>query len=246
MKKRIIRGIAFSAILIVPVCCFSQNAVADSLFIQKFQDSVLQQYYAKMNANTPIYSGAEYTGHGQSISGHAFFVSETPTEGIIEYDGILYKKLLVRYELVEDAIILKDYTQNYFIQLNSAKISRFWIGKNEFIRPSFMAQESKFPSDGFFQRLYNGKSWALAKRSKQLIYKTNEEKVTMQYKTFNSYFIRKGNAILSVTGKKDILSAFEDKKIEIRKFIGEKHLNFKKDPEGMLISICSFYDQLKN
>ncbi|MBL0135701.1 MAG: hypothetical protein IPP79_17865 [Chitinophagaceae bacterium] len=246
MKKRIFRGIGLSAIFIIPVYCFSQNAGADSLFILKFQDSVLQQYYTKTNANTPIYSGAEYIGHGQSISGHAFFVSETPTDGIIEYDGILYKKLLVRYELVEDAIILKDYTQNYFIQLNSAKISRFWIGNSEFIRPSFVLPESKFPSPGFYQRLYNGKSWVLAKRSKQLIYKTTEEKVTMQYKTFNSYYIMKGNEIITISGKKDIISAFEDKKVEIRKFIGEKHLNFKKDPEGMLISICTYFDQLKN
>lgn len=238
--------IALPALLLVPLASISQNTFVDTNFIQKFQDSILQQYYTRMNANTPIYSGAEYTGHGQSISGHAFFISDTPAEGIIEYDGIIYKKLLMRYELVEDAVILKDYTQNYFIQLNSAKISRFWIGNNEFILPSYVAPEIKFPAEGFFQRLYNGRTWALAKRSKQLIYKTTEEKVTMQYKTFNSFFIRKGSEIFPVSGKKDVLSVFEDKKTDIRKYIGEKRLNFRKDPETFLTSVCSFYDQLKN
>lgn len=244
MKKRMLR-IMLLAFLAAPIACFSQTPSTDSSFIQKFQDSILQQYYTRMNANTPIYSGAEYTGHGQSISGHAFYISETPTEGIIEYDGIMYKRLLMRYELVEDAVILKDYTQNYFIQLNSAKISRFWIGNNEFILPSYAAPELKFPATGFFQRLYNGATWALAKRTKQLIYKTTEEKVTMQYKSFNSFYIRKGSEVYPVSGKKDILSVFEDRKTDIRKFIGEKHLNFKKDPETFLTSVCSYYDQLK-
>lgn len=245
MITNMFRFFVIQLILLNSLTCWSQNSISDSLNLKKFQDSSLLQYYRQLKANVPIYSGAEYTGHGQSINGHAFFATDIPVEGAIEYDGILYRNIFLRYELVEDAIIIKDYTQNYYIQLNSAKISRFWMGPNEFIRPSYEVPDTKSVDNGFYQILYKGDTWVLAKRTKQLSYKTSEEKVTTQYKSFQTFYIKNGTEWIPISNNKDIILAYSDKKVEIRKFISENHLRFKKDPDNILIRIAAHYNELK-
>ena len=225
---------------------FAQSALRDSLWTLRIKETTINMYYGSIKGNAPFFNGAEYTGHGQNIIGHPFFGSGNTFSGFLEYDGVLYNNVSMQYDIVDDAIIISDFTNNYFIRLNSKKIGRFSLYNFEFIQPSFYQGASKIPQDGFFQQLYNGSTIVLVKRKKVVIHKTTiEEKLNDRYGQFNSYYIRKGNDYLSIGRKKDIIQAFADKKNEIRKFIGENNLNFRKQPDEMLVRTAAYYDQIK-
>ncbi|MBC7849871.1 MAG: hypothetical protein H7Y31_09045 [Chitinophagaceae bacterium] len=208
------------------------------------QDSVISIYYENIRENAPFFNGAEYTGHGQGIIGHAFFESDQPYRGWLEYDGVLYKNLDLRYDLIDDAVIIKDYSGNFYMRLNSNKIRAFGLGNYEFVQPSY--GKGDFEGAGFFQRVYNGTSTVLVKRRKQVVFRTTEEKSISSYIQYNDYYVRSRNRYQVVEGNNSVLRAFSDHRSELKKFINNNKLNVRKQAELALIRIASHYDQLKN
>ena len=225
---------------------FAQSENRDSLWTLRKKEEAIKTYYQSIKENAPFFNGAEYTGHGQNIIGHPFFANGNAYSGFLEYDGVLYNNVSMQYDIVDDAIIISDFTNNYFIRLNSKKIGRFTLYDYVFIQPSFYQGAGEVPENGFFQQLYNGSTTILVKRKKMVIHKTTmEEKSNDRYRQFNSYYIRKGNVYLAIGRNKDVIRAYADKKNEIRKFIGENKLNFRKKPDEMLERTAAYYDQLK-
>lgn len=232
------------------VCFFhselmAQPGISDSILVNRMHEALTNRYYQSIKENAPFLSGVEYTGHGQGLIGHAFFDTENSYTGWLEYDGVIYKNIIMQYDLVEDAIIVKDFTQNYFIKLNSQKISSFSLGKNVFAQPAFQQKDEKVPWEGFFQQLYNGSTTALVKRRKQVVYSATIEKLIGRYFQYNSYYIKRGADYYPITRTKDILKVYSDKKNEIRKFIMDKKLSFRSQPEEMIAQIAAYYEQTK-
>lgn len=231
---------------IVSIQTIAQTEKKDSLLISTIQETATNRYYTSIKENAPFYNGSEYTGHGQNLIGHAFFGTGNAYNGYLEYDGVVYSNVSMQYDIVEDAIIIRDFTKNYFIRLNSKKIGSFSLYGQLFIQPSFYEKNGNAPEEGFFQQLYKGSTSVLAKRKKKLSNKQGtEEKNIGRFLQFDSYFIKKGNDYLAISRKKDIIQAYADKKNEIRKFIGDHAFSFRKQPDDMLIKVAAYYDQLK-
>ena len=218
----------------------------DSLWMLRIKETAIKTYYQSIKENAPFFNGAEYTGHGQNIIGHAFFGNGNAYNGFLEYDGVLYNNVSMQYDIVDDAIIISDFTNNYFIKLNTRKIGTFSLGNSVFVQPAFYKIKENIPGEGFYQQLYNGFTTVLVKQRKQVVYKATAEETIARFVQYNSYYIKKGLNYLPVSRKKDILEIYDDRKNEIRKFIEDNKLNFRKNPVTMLEKIAAYYDQIKN
>ncbi len=225
---------------------FAQNENIDSLWTLRIKENVIKTYYQSIKENAPFFNGAEYTGHGQNVVGHPFFGSGNANSGFLEYDGVLYTNVSMKYDIVDDAIIVIDFTNNFNIKLNTRKIGTFSLGNNVFVQPAFYQLNENIPGEGFYQQLYNGFTTVLVKQRKQVIYKATDEGTIARFVPYNLYFIKKEADYLPITRKKDVLEIYRDRKGEIGKFIEENKLNFRKDPGTMLEKIAAYYDQIKS
>jgi hypothetical protein len=218
------------------------STINDSIASVKLQDSLISRYYQGVGRNAPFFNGAEYTGYGQGLVGNAFFENNLPVAGWLEYEGVLYRNVRILYDIVEDVLLVKDFGDNYLVRLNNKKIKSFGFGEYRFVKAGFNAA---LPVDeGFYQLLYQGSTEVMARKFKLINYKTTTEKTTGTFVQYNNYFISKNNRIYTIGKRKDIIKAYSDRKNEIRKFIGENKLNFKKNPERMLTRVAAYYDQL--
>lgn len=219
----------------------AQGSLDSTLYLNSVQ-KLSKFYYASLKENAPIYNGSAYTGHGQNIEGHPFFLEKAAFIGQVEYDGVWYINIPMQYDLIDDAVVIKDFTGNYPIKLNSQKIRSFKLDSFEFVQAY---QISSMIPAGFYQRLYKGGTQVLAKKKKQVLYRTNEEKTIANYQEFKSYFIVKDGVFTEVSKVKQLFAIYSDKTKEIKNMIGQKKLSFRKNPEQMLTAIASFYDQTK-
>jgi hypothetical protein len=181
----------------------------------------------------------------KNIKGHPFFESEQMQEGSISYEGIIYPHIFFWYDLVNDEIIIKDFTSNFNIRLLPEKIRYFSILNHVFIR---LVQDSTSDAswkNGFYDRLYEGKIMVVAKRKKQINHSTNAEEVINWFQQYNNYFIIKDDVYYHITNLKSLLSVFRDKKKEIRKFMEEIKPDYRKQREKTMIEIAGYYDKLK-
>lgn len=232
--QNFLTGGLFLSLLLAELPAQAQNPI---------RDSALQSYYRFIKENAAIFSGSAYLPRGTEITGHPFYQEDSLQNGSLVCQGIVYDNIPLKYEIFDDALILKDYTQNYFIRLNGSKIAAFTINNDAFIRPSYDDPATEAAHPGFYQRIYNGTVEVLVKHKKVLLYKTTIDKTLTWYETYKYYYIRKGNEWFTISGHNDLVRAFSDKKQEIRRFLSGKE-KFKKNPEALLKVTAAYYDEL--
>jgi hypothetical protein len=162
------------------------------------------------------------------------------------YDENIYTNVPMYYDLVNDALVIKDYTQNFPIKLLTEKIKYFVIDGDKFINA---AADSAFAAElqkGFYEDLYRNKTIVFAKRQKIVSQKTSSEGSEFSYKEFDAYFIYYNGKIDKVSSEKLVLNVFKKRKNELRKFIGANKLKFKKDFEEAIVKTAQYFDEIEN
>lgn len=194
-------------------------------------------YFHTLKGNAQLFNGSEYLMSNLKTEGHPFFGSNTLMSGSLEFGGVIYYDLPLLYDLVSDEIIIEDFTRTHYIRLPKEKIARFTIPGHEFVR---ITQDSttEFASDqGFYEVIYTGPVSVFLQTKKYMRYRTDAEKVNYRYISRTTYFLLKDHELIKITNLSSLLSAFGNKKADLKKFYRSRHLDFKKDTQKTIVSI---------
>jgi hypothetical protein len=196
-----------------------------------------------MGGYKSLYNGTEYIGFYPGTTGHPYFEWDTLRPGMIQYDGIRYQHIGLKYDLVSNEVVLKG-KQNLMISLVPQKIDFFSIEGHVFV-PAGQDSTTQLPPTGFFEVLYGGRATVLAKRTKQVQRGARVEDPYI-FRQYDSYFVKANGAYHPVDSEKDLLLVFNDQQEALKSYLRRNGINFKKDKETSIIRTASYYDQLKN
>jgi hypothetical protein len=175
-----------------------------------------------------IYIGPRYFPYFQKFGkGHPFLPDFSSQTDEIEYDGILYRPVDLIYDIFKDQVIIENPNSERIILLDE-KIQRFVIDGREF-KP---VDTVSGLSPGFYEILYDNKISLIAKCSKSLRGYLWKEKVT--------FFVIRDRAHV-IDNKSDLLKTFRDDQVDIKNFIRDNKLNFKKNKGDDLRRVVQFY-----
>jgi hypothetical protein len=220
-----------------------QNSQDDSISLSRAKNYAIQFFLQSMKETSPVYQGREFIPYDKNIKGSPFFLNTEPVEGILEYNGIEYPKILFAYDLVSDKVVLKNFTNEYMMVAASEKIRRFNLGNHSFFRPEPDITFRGLKDTGFYEILYPGKTMVVAKKSKKVQYYQGED-IPYQFTFYSRYFIYDQEVFREVGSQKDLISVYKTKDNEVRKFLRTEKLHFKKNREETLVESAKFYDQL--
>lgn len=206
-------------------------------------DSLVALYRNSIGQGNRFYNGTEYMGYVMRPKGHAFFESDRSQLAEISHEGILYTDS-IQYDLVDDAIIVKSYDGNYNFRMINEKVRWFKIKNHLFVRLGASTDSTDEMPPGFYEQLYNGRSAVFVRHKKQLNTTTFQSEVFSEYVQYDTYFVRKGNEYYRVTSNKSLLDALSEKKGDVRRFLREQKLEFKKDPTNTTRKAAEFFDQI--
>lgn len=226
--------------LVLSLRALPQASPADSLFVQQAMDNASQAYKTATAENLRLYNGTEYLRAGHGIKGFPFLGSENMLKGDVFYDGHLYTGIPMQYDLVEDALVVNDYTGNTPIRLVKNKIAWFRIDGHRFV---LIKTGQGLPAAGFYECLYSGRLGAYARWQKGT-YGTGDN--TSGYKLYHTWLVEKEGAFTTVENERAVLSMTGDEKGLLKKYIQANKLKFKKDPAGFLAGTIGYYDQLNH
>ena len=244
MRKKLLTGSSWFVFLFVSITVSAQQLPPDTSASNLAMESGVNTYLGQMAENSPLYNGYEFVPYGLNITGFPWFGSPEMKKGAVYYDGSLFKGIDLYYDLINDQVIIKDFTRNYFITLVGDKIRYFDLGNDHFIR--FSEGNEVGLEKGFYHSVYEGNTTVLIRYMKKIQYTTNPEKTSSRYTQYTSYYVINKGIYSQISSKGDLIDVYSDKKNEIRKFIGENKLNFRKDPANTLIKVAKHYDQLKS
>lgn len=200
--------------------------------------------YLRSLPEKSLYNGRQYIDYNSYLyNAHAYYHSKDLFYGEVYYDGILYEKVQMHYDIIRDVLAVADLTDKFLIELQIDKISWFTIDGNRFIYLEPDAVTKGIPP-GFYHPLYEGAS-ALYRNDKKIVTEKLESKVVRYVREEHSYYIRTGNEYHSANSKAAVLRILTDKKAEIRQYIRKNKIDINEGGDAALINILSYYDQLK-
>jgi hypothetical protein len=217
--------------LIIFNFAYSQNSFQNKQYYKSF-DSI-NNYQ-----NIGVFNGLEYVDIYLSYknTSHKFYQNEEFLVGNVIYDGQPYFDLKMKYDLLNDFLLLEYVNQKVnYLSLNTELISEFSIAGDKFVHLSQNEELEGFYRNGFFRELYKSNTYSLYVKyikpksekfqDKRVFYDFSSKKVEVLYYQEKFYRLDNINDII------DILPGSKDKIQEFQK--SNKKL-YKKDREQFL------------
>lgn len=239
---------AFTASRVLHILCL-MFCFSSSIGQQKLDGRsaafISSAYTGSLGLNARLYNGPEYLDYSSTIKqGILFFDSRTFQAGSVVFDSIFYPALQLRYDVVNDILMVLHPTSSVSIQLRNETISAFNIGSHQFIH---LATDSVSGiKDGFYERLYAGKTPVYARRKKVLEDQNKGNEFYREALPIDTYFVLKDNMFHPVKSSKALIRIFKGKEKAIQQHLRQQKTLFRDNKELAIIQAASYFDQLTN
>ncbi|UOQ52068.1 hypothetical protein [Hymenobacter cellulosivorans] len=198
--------------------------------------------------NSNLYNGTEYVHYEKNyrtVKGHQFFLAAEEQTGDIFYDGALYLKVPLQYDIRYDQLVLRFPGTPYQLKLLNEKVAYFTVSGRRFVRVAAGPAPESLPT-GFYEALSEGRAQLLAKRLKKTRETLTGGAVELSFQESNRFYLEKDGKTYSIGGKGDLLTALADKKKELRQYVSTQKLKFSKSKqEASLVKLVQYYDTLR-
>jgi len=200
-------------------------------------------YLLQRGNEAALYNGILHYGYSADIVGVAYYKSEEWHRGEVTYEGILYKSVLMKYDLVKDQlIVISNDTSGVSIGLFSPRVNHFAFSGSTFIRLD--NNNDGIMQSGFYRQLSVGNVKALARVKKTISEKIIYNKVVREFEEDTKHYVFKAGKYFFIHNKNDLLNVLKDHKKEVQGFMKKNKFNYRKKPEETIVSVVDFYNHL--
>src|SRR5690348_9773705 len=105
-------------------------------------------------ADSRLYNGLEYIRNGTAAKGFPFFDADSLRKGTLFYDSLRFDHIPMEYDLVEDKLVMPDFSGKALISLISQKLDNFTIAGHLFRYIDADQTASILHKTGFYEVLY--------------------------------------------------------------------------------------------
>ncbi len=227
----------------------AQSSSKDSSRLAAAVHRTAGEYIHFMGTAAPIYTGPQYVEYYLQINkGHPFFLNTDFNPGSVHFEDILYEGLMIKYDIVENKIVLLNPSSIFRPSLSNDKIDYFTIKDHTFIKLEKNSNHPGVPKNGFYEVLFRDTRLSLLKKENKSVQEDlNFGVSSIRYvESSVNFCVEKGNTYYPVNRKGQILDLFKDKKTELRQYIRKNSIDFGSDYENALLSIVGYYESLLN
>lgn len=230
-------------LLFLPFPAGAQSASQDSAYEREAYAAAIHTYHRYLRPENGLYNGGEYADYTASLTqGYPYFGPNESQPGWIVYNGMRYDSLELWYDLVTDAVVLKDPDNILKIQLINERLRSFSLGGHLFLR--VQRDSINDLKTGFYELLCAGRVNLYKKPDKNLQTYATQDGLQKIIYSDSSYYIERADHFLPVNRKSSILKALADKKPAVRSYIRKNRLSIRKNKEEALLKIVTYYNGL--
>ena len=233
------RNVLFYILSLMCIESAGQQSTDSSMTSKPFP---VQVYYEALGEQSPLYNGREYVDYAGTIQiGHPFFQSTEFVTGRIHFDGMDFRGARILYDIIKDKLLLLHFNNVFKIDLDVKKIREFTFMDHHFIR--VLPDSSSDMEEGFYDRLYAGKTSLFVRRKKLLREERSGTEINRVVDEKNLYYIHKAGSFQQVKNMKDLLRVLAERKDEIRQEVKKNGLKFRKNREAVILLAVKYYDR---
>lgn len=234
------------AVTLFPVGVAAQNSPpADSSALAASVAYAIGLHTSVFGPATHLFNGTEYVNYSlPNYVGHQFFVSDAPQIGSLTYDGFIYPRVPLLYDIKLDQLIVSGPSQLPSLSLVSEKVSQFILFSRTFL---YLSPDSGKvgAGAGFYNLLVDGPAQLLAKRRKTLLEETVQTGKEGVFTEHDQLFLRLGKRFYQLRNVQDLWRLLPAQKTALRNFARRRHLNLGDDnEENALTELVNHYNSL--
>jgi hypothetical protein len=235
------RCVSFAILILFSLPGYSQETKPDTTFLSLARKQSVSRYAAATQNQSRLYNGSDYVYYIPKDEEHPYFKSDDWSPGSIVYWDEPYENVSILYDLTIDHVII-EHNRGNPIKLLSEKVTSFTIANHTFVRLQ-RDEKNKIP-DGFYDRLYSGKSKVYGKYAKFYEEALESRTVVPRFDETYRYYVVRDGIFHMVKTKKSLLEVFGDRKQEIKAFLRKNHIRHNDNREKSIVRVAEFYDTL--
>ncbi len=223
---------------------FAQVAPTDSAFLAAAVNNLSERYTNAIGDEKHVFNGKEYLSSDKYyLKEHQFHKSDEEQEGEVYYEGYLFTKVPLLYDVVVDQIVVSEPNGSLQFKLANEKVAYFKVHGHTFIRLAADTLGQSIIRTGFYDLLLDGKAKVIAKRVKRSTEQPTIRGMEGEFLIEDKFFIRANNTYYPVSTKRSVLQVFPENKKELQKYIRSQRLKFKPESrEASIIKLAQYYN----
>ena len=206
-------------------------------------------YMASVSHQNEFVNGKEFIPYFYRSKTSPFMFSGTPFITTLYFNGRTYHDVALQYDTYTDEAVFTDTTRMFHSELPRVALNKDLMEGFDFV---FNRQIYKFrylrvrseapglPGDGYYDLVYEGPSEFLVKH-RGLVY---QKDAIDEYKYSDVKYILSHNEFRKVVNLREFLSLFGDRSREVKSFIQERKIRFRKADKTEVAAILEYYDSL--
>jgi hypothetical protein len=223
-----------------------KDASNGSQIYQKALNNLIHYYKNQSGSSLLIFNGVDHYHLPRRAYGSRYWIADSLIFGTVQYDGIVYDSMLMKYDLVAQKLVVLDTLKNVQIELADQKVEHFNLSEASFYRIEW---DEKKPDDmvtGFYNKLNSGRITIWAARSKRFEAPAKAEDQTGTYKESNKYYIEVNQIFYAANSKSDLQKLFKKVDEGLNKLIKARKNRKDFEWEKMLTQVAQYHEQLAN
>lgn len=190
-----------------------------------------------------LYNGRAWRNLYHNVKGDQFLFSNDFLPGSVKIEGILFKNLMLRYDIYNDELIL--ITDNgIIIDLNKEMVDFFSLVFNNttfnFIN---VDKDSIDIVSGYVNVIYEGKTSLYVKYRKEILQLAVDNRYDL-FSQSNKVYIKKDGKVFRIDTKNEFLSLFEDHKNQLHGFMKSNRIKISRKIPESFKPVLEYYDKL--
>ena len=204
-------------------------------------DNVIQTYLTEANVYAALYTGKTETPYEKRFVNHPYFETNTYISGTLCYNRVVYKDILMRFDLFRNELTVVPPGKPFPVILNNEKFNYAVLNGTTIV----LSVSEKDSKEQFLVLLRNG-IYPVAKRYNIRM----GEDTSLDRTVVNLFRIQKQYAICingvpyTVKNKNSVLKLFPDKRKELNEFAKKHKLNFSNQIEQSIIALVNHYETI--
>ena len=183
----------------------------------------------------------------KKYAGHPFWNENIWHKGSINYKGVRYDDLAIRYDIYSNDIIVfkKTEKEGRAFKLNKEQVSNFSMVYPETNDSMYFQVRKDVANDGgnILGVAYKGKTSYFIAYKKE-INNVVSDKYTGEYLAQNRLFAKMDLELIEFESKSDLLKLFASKQNDVKKFMRKNRIKFQKKTPENLIPVFKYFDSI--
>ena len=233
---------ALALTLLVGQGAFAQTSASDTSTYQQAVQAAVASYHQAMGNAADLYNGVEHVRYLPYIDGIPYYQADEWKKGTVVYNGIEYRNVDLKYDLVKDLVIVAHPDGYSSFSLYSPRVSTFSLGESTFIYIR-SGGDPTTPAPGFYQVLLQGPLTVLARHSKRIEEQALAGKVEWKFTAYDRYYILKDGKYYSLRNEGTLLAFAGQRRKEAKQALKNQQIRFKKAPEQAILTVVQYSNQ---